>query len=52
VTRAGLLDDLFKRLGVPKGGKLPDFEALLKVTVSGGVPMRADVLIVKEHRAK
>jgi hypothetical protein len=52
VTRAGLLDDLFKRLGVTKHGKLPDFEGLLKVSVSGGVPMRADVLIVREHPGK
>jgi hypothetical protein len=52
VTNAGSLDELARQLRVPKGGKLPDFEALLKVSVNGGVPMKADVVIVKEHRSK
>ena len=37
-------------MGIRKGGGLPDFEALLKVSVSGGVPMRAEILMVREHR--
>lgn len=49
VTSAGLLGDLYKRLGVSKGKKLPDFEALLQVRVSGGVPVKANLLIVREH---
>jgi hypothetical protein len=49
VTSAGLLGDLYKRLGVSKGKKLPDFEALLKVSVSGGVPVKENLLIVREH---
>lgn len=47
LTRSDLLGELSTRLGVPKGGKFPDFEALLKVSVSGGVPMRAEVLLVR-----
>lgn len=49
VSRADGLNELYRRLGVSKWGKLPDFEALLKVSVNRGVPMRADVLIVREH---
>jgi hypothetical protein len=47
LTRSDLLAELYRRLGVPKGRKLPDFEALLKVNVSGGVPMKAEVLMVR-----
>lgn len=49
LTRPDLLAELYRRLGVPKGRKLPDFEALLKVNVSGGVPMKAEVLMVRGH---
>lgn len=49
LTRPDRLAELYARLGVPPGGKLPDFEALLHVTVSGGVPMRADLAIVRRH---
>jgi hypothetical protein len=49
LTRPDLLRELYRRLGVPQGGKMPDFEVLLKVSVSGGVPMRAEVLIVRRH---
>jgi hypothetical protein len=49
LTRPDLLGELYTRLGVPKGGRLPDFEALLKVNVSGGVPMKAEVLIGRGH---
>jgi hypothetical protein len=49
LTRPDLLEELYRRLGVPKGSKLLDFEALLKVNVSGGVPMKAEVLMVRGH---
>ena len=49
VTSAGMLEDLYKRLGVSKGKKLPDFEALLQVSVSGGVPVKANLVIALEH---
>ncbi len=47
LTRSDLIGELFGRLGVAKGGRLPDFEALLKVGVSGGVPMRAEIVLVR-----
>lgn len=47
LTRSDLLGELYRRMGVPKGGNLPDFEALLKVSVSGGVPMRTEILLVR-----
>uniref|UniRef100_Q01RD6 Uncharacterized protein n=1 Tax=Solibacter usitatus (strain Ellin6076) TaxID=234267 RepID=Q01RD6_SOLUE len=50
LTRTDLLGELYQRLGVAKGGKLPDFEALLKVGVSGGVPMKAEVVLVRRHQ--
>jgi hypothetical protein len=49
LTRPDLLSQLEQRLSAKRGEKLPDFEALLKVTVSGGVPMRAQLLIVRQH---
>jgi hypothetical protein len=49
VTSAGMLEDLDKRLGVSKSKKLPDFEALLQVSVSGGVPVKANLVIALEH---
>jgi hypothetical protein len=49
LTRSDLLSELWKRLGVREDATLPDFEALLKVPVSGGVPLGAEVLIVRPH---
>ena len=49
LTRPDRLAELSTRLGVPPGGKLPDFEALLQVSVSGGVPVKADLGIVRRH---
>ena len=49
LTRADLVAELYHRLGVRSGGKLTDFEALLKVSVSGGVPMRAQIVVVRPH---
>ena len=51
VTRADLVQELHTRLGVPKGGRLPDFEALLKVSVSGGVPIQPRLVAVHIHKA-
>ncbi|MGP8247793.1 MAG: hypothetical protein ACLQVN_25180 [Bryobacteraceae bacterium] len=50
VTRSDLLGELYRRMGVSQDGKLPDFEALLKVTVSGGVPMLTRILLVRSHQ--
>jgi hypothetical protein len=49
LTRADQLGELFGKLGVGKGEKLPDFEALLKVSVSRGVPMKAELVMVRRH---
>ncbi len=51
VMRSDMLGEMSRRLGVPRGGQFPDFEALLKVNVSGGVPMRAEVLVVRRHQS-
>jgi hypothetical protein len=50
LTRPDLLTELNRRLGPAKGGKVPDFEALLRVSVSGGVPMKAEAVIVRPHQ--
>ncbi len=49
ITRPDLLPELYVRLGVPKGGKLPDFEALIKVAISGGVPIHPQLVVVRTH---
>ncbi len=51
LTRPDRLRELYSRLGLSPGAKMPDFEALLKVNVSGGVPMKAEVVIVRPHAA-
>jgi hypothetical protein len=51
LTRSDLLEELYRRLGITKGGKVTDFEALLRVSVSGGVPMKAEAVIVRSHAA-
>ncbi len=51
VTRPEMVNDLYARLGVPKGGRLPDFEALIQVDVNGGVPLRPKLLAVRIHRS-
>jgi hypothetical protein len=47
LTRPDRVAELRGRLGAGKGGKFPDFEALVKVTVSGGVPMKTELVIVR-----
>jgi hypothetical protein len=49
LTRADLLDDLRSRLSVPKSRPVPDFEALVKVTVNGGVPVQPQIVKVCLH---
>jgi hypothetical protein len=43
------VNELYRRLGASTKSKLPDFEALIKVNISGGVPMRTDVVAVRRH---
>ena len=49
VTRPDTLAELHRRLGVAESAPLPDFEALLKVSVSGGVPIASEIVIAKRH---
>ncbi|HUA62628.1 MAG TPA: hypothetical protein VML19_27980 [Verrucomicrobiae bacterium] len=50
VMRPDLLQALAARLGVASGRPFPEFEALLKVDVSGGVPVRPQLLAVRLHK--
>jgi hypothetical protein len=50
VTDANRIRDLYNKLGLPKAGKLPDFEALLKVNVRGGVPVEPELIAVRLHK--
>jgi len=49
ITRPEYLAELYARLGVTKGGKVPDFEALLRVDISGGVPIHPKLVTVRNH---
>ena len=50
VCRTKRLEELLTALGVPSKGPFPPFEALLRVKVSGGVPIHSDLVAV--HRNK
>jgi hypothetical protein len=47
VTNQNLLQDLYARLRVRIGSAFPDFEALLKVAIKGGVPVHPQVIAVR-----
>ena len=48
VCRPRRVEELLSALGAPPKGPIPEFEALLKVKVSGGVPVQTEILAV--HR--
>jgi hypothetical protein len=50
VCRTKRLEELLVALGVPPKSPFPPFEALLRVKVSGGVPVQSDLVAV--HRNK
>ncbi len=50
VCRTKRLEELLVALGAPAKGPFPPFEALLRVKVSGGVPVQSD--LVAAHRNK
>jgi hypothetical protein len=52
ICRADLLNDLLSRLAVPRGGRMPDFEALLEVKISGGVPVHSRLAVVRRHQTQ
>jgi hypothetical protein len=45
-TNENCLRTLFQKLGVKSGMRLPCFEALIRVTVEGGVPVESDLVLV------
>jgi hypothetical protein len=49
VCREDSLAELLRRLGVSKAGDLMPFEALLRVKVSHGVPVKTDLLAVRKR---
>jgi hypothetical protein len=51
VTNENLLQDLYARLGAPKGSSIPDFEALLKVAIKGGVPVHPQLVAVRLRKS-
>ena len=50
VCRPRRLEELLGALGAPVKGPLPQFEAVLRVKVSGGVPVQSDVVAVRRHK--
>jgi hypothetical protein len=49
VCREDSLAELLRRLGVSKAEELMPFEALLRVKVSHGVPVKTDLLAVRKR---
>lgn len=50
VCRTKRLEELLGALGIPAKGPFPPFEAVLRVKVSGGVPVQSDLVAVHSHR--
>jgi len=50
VCRTKRLEELLTALGSPAKGPFPPFEALLRVKVSGGVPVQSDLVAVHHHK--
>jgi hypothetical protein len=49
VCRAARLDELFSKLGPAALRRVPPFEALLRVTVNGGVPVQSELVALHTH---
>ena len=47
VCQQDSLEELLRRLQVPKGGELKPFEAVLRVKVTGGVPVESDIVALR-----
>jgi hypothetical protein len=50
VCREDSLAELLQRLGVSKPGELKPFEALLRVKVTHGVPVKIDLIALRKGR--
>ena len=51
VCNPARIEELITRLGVPRGGPMPPFEAVLSVQITGGVPTDSYLQAVRRHRA-
>lgn len=51
LMRADLIQELRARLGVSARERMPDFEALVKVNVSGGVPVQPQLIAAHLHKS-
>lgn len=49
VCRPRRVEELLAALGTPPKGPIPTFEALLRVKVSGGVPVQTEIVAVHRH---
>jgi hypothetical protein len=49
VCRASRLEELASKLGIPARRRLPPFEAVIRVKVSGGVPVQSEILALHGH---
>jgi hypothetical protein len=49
VSRAQRLDELISRIGPSANRRVPPFEALLRVKISGGVPVQSELLSLHVH---
>jgi hypothetical protein len=47
ITDAKGIEELYARLGVANNSRLPDFEALIKVNVKGGVPVQPQLVAMR-----
>ena len=52
VCRSGRLEELLSRLGPFERRRVPAFEGVLRVTVSGGVPVQSELLALHVHAAR
>jgi hypothetical protein len=48
-ARPDLTGGLLAKLGVRPGARIPDFEALIEVGISGGVPVQSRLVLVRAH---
>jgi hypothetical protein len=52
VCRSGRLEELLSRLGPLERRRVPPFEGVLRVKVSGGVPVQSELLALHVHSTR
>lgn len=50
VTHEGYLNDLITKLHVQRGAPIPPFEALIRATITGGVPTQMQLVLVHQFK--